>query len=167
MNKKRHFVLFCGFKKTFLRVIFSRVLWTIKLWPRKKKLRGRWRREGFKIVQRVTDVRVVLTRENVLAGHLQIKMIIIISWTSYTWKHEAWMERWWGEHRDKTSLYSLWVNHSSCLTTSQQFSKPTIIVTITIFIKIGLGQIEKLEISQKRYLNRTIETWNWKVMKNT
>ena len=79
MNKKRHFVLFCGFKKTFLRVIFSRVLWTIKLWPRKKKLRGRWRREGFKIVQRVTDVRVVLTRENVLAGHLQIKMIIIIS----------------------------------------------------------------------------------------
>lgn len=49
MNKKRHFVLFCGFKKTFLRVIFSRVLWTIKLWPRKKNSEGGGGEKGLKL----------------------------------------------------------------------------------------------------------------------
>ena len=32
--------------------------------------------------------------------------------------------------------------------------------------KIGLGQIEKLEIGPERYLNLNKEAWNWKVMKN-
>ena len=68
---------------------FSRVLWTIKLWPRKKKLRGRWRNVQALKLYNVWQMCSCSWKCCRAAGHLQIKMIIIISWTSYTWR-SAW-----------------------------------------------------------------------------
>ena len=37
---------------------------------------------------------------------------------------------------------------------------------VLYLFKVGLEEIEKLEIDTKRCEKLTLETWNWKVMKN-
>ena len=63
------------------------------------------------------------------------------------------------EKREKTTQEKRWEIF-------QLFSGQWNFALYTVSQKIGLGEIENIEIDLKLYQNFALQTWNWKFMKN-